>query len=177
MKVHYRVHKIPQLDPILVQLKTVQTLSTYFLVLHFNTVLLSSKWFLKFCIHCPFLPSSNSLIRPVYNLQTSSINVFPFIYEYQLTETLKYSIFSLSLLCFAVIYVTKLADHSDRAWDRGFESHSRHGCLYSCEFILRFHFSVCRQRSCDGLIPIQGVVPTVCKIKKLKRQPTPNEEL
>jgi hypothetical protein len=30
--------------------------------------------------------------------------------------------------------------------DRGFESHSRHGCLCFC-------FSVCRQRPCDGLIP------------------------
>jgi hypothetical protein len=35
-------------------------------------------------------------------------------------------------------------------WDRGFESHSRHGCL--CAFILCLNCPVCRQRPCDGLI-------------------------
>jgi hypothetical protein len=36
-------------------------------------------------------------------------------------------------------------------WGRGFESHSRHGCL--CAFILCFCCSVCRQLPCDELIP------------------------
>jgi hypothetical protein len=41
----------------------------------------------------------------------------------------------------------------------GFESHSRHGCL--CAFILRLCRSVCRQRPCDGLIPLPRS-PTYC---------------
>jgi hypothetical protein len=36
-------------------------------------------------------------------------------------------------------------------WDRGFESHSGHGCL--CAFILCLCCPVCRQRPCLGLIP------------------------
>jgi hypothetical protein len=72
------------------------------------------------------------------------------------------SYFLLSFPLFSCLYVSS-ADHSDRAgqgmnslrslehWDRGFESHSRHGCL--CAFILCLCCSVCRQRPCDGLIP------------------------
>jgi hypothetical protein len=35
-------------------------------------------------------------------------------------------------------------------------------------FILCLCCSVCRWRSCDGLIPVQGVLPIVYKVKKLK---------
>jgi hypothetical protein len=62
------------------------------------------------CIHCPFLPPSNSLILLVYNLQTPSAHVFPLISE--LTETKKYSILFLSWLCFTATYVTKLWSNS-----------------------------------------------------------------
>jgi hypothetical protein len=44
----------------------------------------------------------------------------------------------------------RLSDSHER-WDRGFKSHSRHGCL--CAFILCLLCSVCRQRPCGGLIP------------------------
>jgi hypothetical protein len=44
-------------------------------------------------------------------------------------------------------------------WDRGFESHSRHGCLSA--FILCLCCLVCRQRPCDGLIP-RPRSPTDC---------------
>jgi hypothetical protein len=54
-------------------------------------------------------------------------------------------------------------------WIRGFESHSRHECLFA--FLLCLCCSVCRQWPCDGLIPVQGVIPTVCRIKILKKQP------
>jgi hypothetical protein len=35
-------------------------------------------------------------------------------------------------------------------WDRGFEAHLRHGCLFA--FILCLFCPVCRQRPYDGLI-------------------------
>jgi hypothetical protein len=48
-----------------------------------------------------------------------------------------------------------------------------HGCL--CGFILCLCCSVCRYRPCDGLIPLQGVLPTVYIIKKLKKRPRFNK--
>jgi hypothetical protein len=45
-------------------------------------------------------------------------------------------------------------------WDHAFESPSRRRCLLSfCVCVV-----MCRQRPCDGLNPIQGVVPAVYKI-------------
>jgi hypothetical protein len=53
--------------------------------------------------------------------------------------------------------------------DRGFESHTRYGCLV-CVFILCLCCPVFRQRSCDELIT-RPRSPTVCKmIMKLKNQ-------
>jgi hypothetical protein len=59
--------------------------------------------------------------------------------------------------------IKNVSDHSGRAvwgtnclrslehWDRGFQSHSRHGCM--CAFILCSCCPACRYRPCDGLIP------------------------
>jgi hypothetical protein len=35
---------------------------------------------------------------------------------------------------------------------------------------------VCRQRSCDGLIPVEGIAPIMHRIEKLKERPRPNNE-
>jgi hypothetical protein len=81
------------------------------------------------------------------------------------------------------------ADHSGRAlygmnclhsldhWGRGFESHSRHECLY---FVPLFCVCVvlCVGRGFStGWSPVQGVLPTVYWIKKLKKWPRPNKGL
>jgi hypothetical protein len=50
-------------------------------------------------------------------------------------------------------------------WDREFESHSRHGCLST--FILWLCCPVCNGLA-SGWSPVQGVLPTVYRIKKLK---------
>jgi hypothetical protein len=50
--------------------------------------------------------------------------------------------------------------------DVGFESHSRHGCL--CAFILCLCFLCVDSGLATGSSPIQGVLPTVYRIKKLK---------
>jgi hypothetical protein len=52
-------------------------------------------------------------------------------------------------------------------WVRGFESHLRHGCLL-WGFILCLCCSLCRYLSCDGLIPVQGVLPTVYRLRNWK---------
>jgi hypothetical protein len=59
------------------------------------------------------------------------------------------------------------------SWDRGFESHSRHACLYCVSF-----FCVCvvlcvGRGLATGWSPVQGVLPTVYRIKKLKKRPRP----
>jgi hypothetical protein len=54
-------------------------------------------------------------------------------------------------------------------WDRGFESHSRHGCLY---YVLLFCDCVvlCVGRGlATDWSPVQGVLPTVYRIKKLNK--------
>jgi hypothetical protein len=70
---------------------------------------------------------------------------------------------------------SSIADHSGRAvqgmnsllslehWDRGFESHSKHG--YMCAFILCLCCSVCSYRLCDRLIPCPRS-PTDCVLDK-----------
>jgi hypothetical protein len=52
--------------------------------------------------------------------------------------------------------------------DRGFESHSRHGCL--CAFILCLCCYVCRKRPCDGLIPHLRIPNDCVWVKKLKKR-------
>jgi hypothetical protein len=53
-------------------------------------------------------------------------------------------------------------------WDRGLESHTRHGCLW--ELNLCLCCTMCRQQPHDGLIPCIRS-PTVCvHIKKLKKK-------
>jgi hypothetical protein len=54
-------------------------------------------------------------------------------------------------------------------WDRGFESHSRHDCL--CAFILFCVVLCVRSGLATGWSPVQGVLLTVYKIKKLKKLP------
>jgi hypothetical protein len=55
-------------------------------------------------------------------------------------------------------------------WGRGFECHSRHGCL--CAFVLCVG---------SGLVtvwsPVEGVLPTVYRIARLKKRPGPNKVL
>jgi hypothetical protein len=43
-KVHYRVHKNPLLNDLLSQLNVVYVLISYFLHIHFNNILLSTRW-------------------------------------------------------------------------------------------------------------------------------------
>jgi hypothetical protein len=50
-------------------------------------------------------------------------------------------------------------------WDRGFKSHSKHGCL--CAFFL-FVLSCLGSSLAIGSTPVQGVLPTVYRIKKMK---------
>jgi hypothetical protein len=52
-----------------------------------------------------------------------------------------------------------------KRWNHGFESHSRHGCLVCVYSVC---VGLCRWQPYNGLILIQGVLPTVYKIKKLK---------
>jgi hypothetical protein len=47
-------------------------------------------------------------------------------------------------------------------WDREFESHSRHECLFA--FILCVGSDLA-----TGCSPVQGVLPSMCRIKKLKK--------
>jgi hypothetical protein len=59
--------------------------------------------------------------------------------------------------------------HSLERWDHGFESHSRHGC--PCAFILCFCVALCLGSGLTmGWSPVQGVLQTVYKIKKLKKK-------
>jgi hypothetical protein len=51
-------------------------------------------------------------------------------------------------------------------WDRGFESHLRHGCLYA--FVLFVLLCVGSGLATD-LSPVHGVLPTVYRIKKIKK--------
>jgi hypothetical protein len=53
-------------------------------------------------------------------------------------------------------------------WDRGFESHSRHGCVY-CVRLFCVCVVLCVGRGLvTGWSPVQGVLLTVHRIKKLK---------
>jgi hypothetical protein len=56
-------------------------------------------------------------------------------------------------------------------WDRGFESHSRHGCLYCMRLFCVCVFVLCVGRGLAmGRSPVQGVLPTVYRMKKLKKK-------
>jgi hypothetical protein len=87
---------------------------------------------------------------------------------------------------FFIWYLGKHAEHSGRAvwsmncvrwlerWDRGFESHSRHGCLclrLICVCVVLYVGS----DLAAGWSPVQGVLPAVYRIKKLKTRPRPNK--
>jgi hypothetical protein len=53
--------------------------------------------------------------------------------------------------------------------DSGFKSHSRHGCLCALILCLGSGFAT-------GWSPVQGVLPTVYKMKKLKKRPRSNKK-
>jgi hypothetical protein len=59
-------------------------------------------------------------------------------------------------------------------WDRGFESHSRHGCLYVLSFCVCVVLCVGSSHA-TGWSLIQGAQLTVYRITKLKKRPGPNE--
>jgi hypothetical protein len=62
---------------------------------------------------------------------------------------------------------------SPKHWDRGFESHSRHGCL--CAFILCLCCPVCRWRPCEWLIP-RPRSPTDCvEGQETEKRPSPTK--
>jgi hypothetical protein len=81
--------------------------------------------------------------------------------------------------------ISVFADHRGRAvrgmncprplehWNCGFESHSRHGCL--CAFIL-FVLSCAGSDLAKGWSPVQGVLPTVSNITKLKSGQGPTKD-
>jgi hypothetical protein len=57
-------------------------------------------------------------------------------------------------------------------WDHGIESHSRHWCLYFlCLFCVYIVLCVGRGLA-TGRSSVQAVLPTVYRIKKLKKQPS-----
>jgi hypothetical protein len=64
----------------------------------------------------------------------------------------------LFILSFSFIVITRRSRWHER-WERGFESHLRHGCLFA--FILCLCCSLCRKRPCDGMIP-RPRSPTDC---------------
>jgi hypothetical protein len=78
----------------------------------------------------------------------------------------------ISIISFAV-FVFSWSPILER-WNRRFESHSRHGCLYSVRLIC-----VCVQCVGRGLVTgwslVQGVLPTVYRIKKLKNRQGPTK--
>jgi hypothetical protein len=60
------------------------------------------------------------------------------------------------------------------SWDRGFEYHSRHGCL--CVLLFCVYVVLCVGRGlATGWSPVQGVLPTVYRIKKLKNGQCPTK--
>jgi hypothetical protein len=79
-----------------------------------------------------------------------------------------------NLIISLAVYLLPLLNyvHSRRAtclrplkhWGQGFESHPRHGSL--CGFILCLCCPVCRYRPNDGLISVQGFLPSVYTITK-----------
>jgi hypothetical protein len=94
---------------------------------------------------------------------------------YKMWEPRRLTILWASRACYRDTFTL---DHSGRAvwgmsrlhpldhWDRGFKSHSRHGCLFA--FILCLCCSVCRYRAYDGLIPFPRISNGDVCIKKLK---------
>jgi hypothetical protein len=81
------------------------------------------------------------------------------------------------------------ADHSGRpVWgincfrslercDREFESHSRHRCLY-CVHLFCVRVALCVGWGLvKGWSPVQGVLQSVYRLKKLKNWPSPNKGL
>jgi hypothetical protein len=74
-----------------------------------------------------------------------------------------------------------LADHSGMnsfrslgLWDRGFENHSRHGCLY-CVRLFYVCIVLCVGTGlATGWSSVQGVLSTVYRIKKLIKRPRHN---
>jgi hypothetical protein len=94
---------------------------------------------------------------------------------------------SMQLQCKLPDFCTLLvltADHGGRAvwsmnclrplehWGPGFESHSRHG--YLCAFILCAVLCV-GSGLATGWSPAQGILPTVYRIKKVKKRPRSNK--
>jgi hypothetical protein len=62
-------------------------------------------------------------------------------------------------------------------WDRGFESHSRHGCLYYVRLFCVCILLCVGSSLATNWSPVQGVLPAVYRIKKLKKRPRPNKGL
>jgi hypothetical protein len=58
-------------------------------------------------------------------------------------------------------------------WDRGFESHSKHGCM--CAFIL-FVLSSTGSGLVTDWSPVQEVLPTVCRLRNWTSGPGPTKD-
>jgi hypothetical protein len=113
--------------------------------------------------------------EPIRNFNNFTLKLHKLRPDYLLMQT----IYAFNI----ILHYLLTADHNGRAvwgmnslrslehWDRGFESRSRHGCL--CVFIV-----LCVGRSLEtGLSPVQGVLLTVYRIKKLWKRPRPNKGL
>jgi hypothetical protein len=94
------------------------------------------------------------------------------LYEYSFT--LINIIIKISSVTFQYITLSKCACPSSplEHWGRGFESHSRRGCL--CAFILCLYTVLCVGIGlASGWHPVRGVLLTVYRIKKLKNDQGP----
>jgi hypothetical protein len=90
---------------------------------------------------------------------------------------------ALSCIRCGFLHMQKKANHNGRAlwgtnclrllerWDHRFESHSKNGCLYFVR-LFRVYVVLCVGSGLEtGWSLVQGVLPTVCSIKKLKKRP------
>jgi hypothetical protein len=155
-----------QLVPILSQMILIRIFEPYFRKIKFNIIR-------------HYIPTPISLFSSDFPTQI----LYAFLISRRRTTCpANYRFDFISLIIFT-------ADHSGRAvwgmnclrsferWDLGFESRSRHGCLYYVQL-----FCVCvvlcvSRGLATGWFPVQGVLPTVYKIKKLKKRPRPNKGL
>jgi hypothetical protein len=121
---------------------------------------------------CHFSPMEDTFPADLIFLVSTVLTIF----------VKKHKLWSFSLWNF-LQYQRKETDHrgmnylySFERCGRGFESHSRHGCLYCVRLFCACVVLCVGNGLATGWSPIQGVLRPVYRIKKLKR-PRPNKWL